>query len=767
MTERMIKRFITYCVVLSCILTGCSDRIGADSIMVAGQEVDVRLDIAAAPVRSAVPDTKAGFIDPSTQESVDVENLWVLQFDGTDGTSKLLKACYYPNYTPATSVRLFTSTVSNTILLVANTADPGAELANCHTLSDAEKVGRAVITDVDATGGQTAGRWNMIMNGKTAAVITDGMAPIGVSLVRNAVRIDVTINNSTGSTANPVTVNSVSVCTGAKRLYYYTDYTLPSIYPIIGDDEKGYTFPATDWTSGTGSGDTRQFTFYVPANKRGMVSNGVPADKPRLAPLNSTYLLILGTDSQSKPVAYRFYLGADLVQDCNLLPGYRYSYTINLTSAGDSDTDARVENLLMQDFTTAPLANSYMVQPPSVEGIWKSVRVPVKRVHDFWNVTDGYEKVNNNALEPGCFGWQMEIILSTVELVEDVNFKWIKRTGTDYTDYFEFAIPAGLEGNFLLGIHRYTDVGQTLLDDVFLWSWHFWLTDYNPDATIRLLTPESDADGYESRYVYDVVGGQVHRFYGNIWKTGASLENEYMMDRNLGAMSATEVMGKGALYYQFGRKDPFVLGTIHLNTYKGPFAYNRYNTESDFPYRTWTQLSNAGIEDDLVRYSIYHPEIEILVAGTTNAFSWNRGDMDADGIKYSMSRNWYDTKLGTNVDAKSIFDPCPPGWRVAPQNSMSTPTGTVTSEDQRRMVHRKLTNGVEILYPNTGHITQGWSYGQPAFEYTANSTYTVWANSAVVNNNNVVSGSSGYLVPSGTEVSTYMRHVRCVSYTEP
>ena len=83
------------------------------------------------------------------------------------------------------------------------------------------------------------------------------------------------------------------------------------------------------------------------------------------------------------------------------------------------------------------------------------------------------------------------------------------------------------------------------------------------------------------------------------------------------------------------------------------------------------------------------------------------------------------------------------------------------------MVHRKLTNGVEILYPNTGHITQGWSYGQPAFEYTATSTYTVWANSAVVNNNNVVSGSSGYLVPSGTEVSTYMRHVRCVSYTEP
>ena len=109
----------------------------------------------------------------------------------------------------------------------------------------------------------------------------------------------------------------------------------------------------------------------------------------------------------------------------------------------------------MQDFTATPLANAYMVQPPLLEGVWKSVRVPLRRVHDFWNITDGYERVNNNALEPGCFGWQMEIIRSTVELVEDVNFKWIKREGADYRDYFEFAITEGVEGNIILLLFRF------------------------------------------------------------------------------------------------------------------------------------------------------------------------------------------------------------------------------------------------------------------------------------------------------------------------
>ena len=747
-------RYAGYIIALLLILTGCSDRLETD-LTVAGLETSVRLDISVKPMQSTAPSTKAGYIDPSTQESTQIRDLWVLQFDGTDGSAKMLKAWYYPDYTPSTDIRLLTSTSANTILLVANTGDKTAELGRCRTLADAVNVGKTVIDDTSANGGWTSG-WNIIMNGKTTATITDGMAPISVSLVRNAVRVDVTVNNQTGSTANPVTVNSVSICTGVQKLYYYTDYTLPDIYPTEQDVEP-YIYPATDWTDGTGTSDSRKFTFYVPANKRGTVTNAVPADKPRMAPSNSTYLLILGRDSESREVAYRFYLGADLVQDFNLLPGYRYSYTINLTSAGDCRTDARVENLHMQDFTATPLANAYMVQPPLLEGVWKSVRVPVRRVHDFWNITDGYEKVNNNALEPGCFGWQMEIIRSTVELVEDVNFKWIKRTGTDYTDYFEFAIPAGLAGNFVLGVHRFTDAGQTLLDDVFLWSWHFWVTDYNPDATLSLLTPESDASGYEARYAYDVVGGQVHRYRGDIWKSpNGALKDEFMMDRNLGATSVTEHHGPGSLYYQYGRKDPFPYSSKNWNAVaNGVIIYNRYNDEKWIPYRTNAQLEEAGVTDDYVRYSVYHPEMHITIAG-----SWSKSDADSEGRIYNNATNWYDTKLDADyLTSKSIFDPCPPGWRLPPDNCMGTPSGTVSST-VNMVLSKTLPNGAVIYYPCQGSYFNGIWSSSVQFYTDIKDFSGLWANRRYT-------AANGYRSSGGSYDKCRALSVRCVSYTEP
>ena len=107
-------RYAGYIIALLLILTGCSDRLETD-LTVAGLETSVRLDISVKPMQSTAPSTKAGYIDPSTQESTQIRDLWVLQFDGTDGSAKMLKAWYYPDYTPSTDIRLLTSTSANTI----------------------------------------------------------------------------------------------------------------------------------------------------------------------------------------------------------------------------------------------------------------------------------------------------------------------------------------------------------------------------------------------------------------------------------------------------------------------------------------------------------------------------------------------------------------------------------------------------------------------------------------------------------------------------
>ena len=740
-----MKKIGLYILMLLFVLCGCTDT---DVMPKMGREVYVQLNLMATPA------TKAGQI-PVGMENVNVHDLWVMQFDGTQDNASLISARYYPDYTAGTRVRLFTSDIENSLLFIANTKNPSIEFNKCRTLSDVKRLKLRVTDDKGAAGWNMADDIYMYMNACVQTVVTGSAMSLDVPMKRNAVRLDVRVTNSTGGTENPITIDSVRVLSGVRDVFYFTDYTLPDIFPSQ-EHLLNVTYPATAWNEGAGDGNSRDFTFYCPANKRGTIANADPKHKLLFAHPYTTMVQVMGTDSHGDEVSYRFILGSNLASDCNLLPNTDYSYEFEITGAGDYVTDSRVDNLHMQDFTQSPLANSYIINPPAMEGVWKHVRIPVRRVYDFWNITDGYEKVAGNALDAGSFGWQAEIIRSTVELVEDVNFKWIKRNGTDYTDYFEFAITAGMEGNFILGVHRFTDAGRTLLDDVFLWSWHMWVTDYNPSATLSLLTPEVDGDGNEARYVYDVLGGQVNRFSGAIWKTGGALEGQFMMDRNLGALSQTERHGPGTLYYQWGRKDPFMYASsMNQAPTKGVVIYNRYNDALEFPFRTLAQLQAIGSETDLVRYAVYHPDTYLLIA------EWTNSDIDDyAGIKYIVSGNWRDPKLGSSktpdLRAKSIFDPCPPGWKVPAQGSMTFPTGTVTSTVNNISIST-LPNGAVIYRPVVGYS----AFGGPSNNYTYSNNINYWTN-RVPNG-----GSQPYIMIGNTTNSGLLIPVRCVSYTEP
>ena len=740
-----MKKIGLYILMLLFVLCGCTDT---DVMPKMGREVYVQLNLMATPA------TKAGQI-PVGMENVNVHDLWVMQFDGTQDNASLISARYYPDYTAGTRVRLFTSDIENSLLFIANTKNPSIEFNKCRTLSDVKRLKLRVTDDKGAAGWNMADDIYMYMNACVQTVVTGSAMSLDVPMKRNAVRLDVRVTNSTGGTENPITIDSVRVLSGVRDVFYFTDYTLPDIFPSQ-EHLLNVTYPATAWNEGAGDGNSRDFTFYCPANKRGTIANADPKHKLLFAHPYTTMVQVMGTDSHGDEVSYRFILGSNLASDCNLLPNTDYSYEFEITGAGDYVTDSRVDNLHMQDFTQAPLANSYIINPPAMEGVWKHVRIPVRRVYDFWNITDGYEKVAGNALDAGSFGWQAEIIRSTVELVEDVNFKWIKRNGTDYTDYFEFAITAGMEGNFILGVHRFTDAGRTLLDDVFLWSWHMWVTDYNPSATLSLLTPEVDGDGNEARYVYDVLGGQVNRFSGAIWKTGGALEGQFMMDRNLGALSQTERHGPGTLYYQWGRKDPFMYASsMNQAPTKGVVIYNRYNDALEFPFRTLAQLQAIGSETDLVRYAVYHPDTYLLIA------EWTNSDIDDyAGIKYIVSGNWRDPKLGSSktpdLRAKSIFDPCPPGWKVPAQGSMTFPTGTVTSTVNNISIST-LPNGAVIYRPVVGYS----AFGGPSNNYTYSNNINYWTN-RVPNG-----GSQPYIMIGNTTNSGLLIPVRCVSFTEP
>lgn len=143
-----------------------------------------------------------------------------------------------------------------------------------------------------------------------------------------------------------------------------------------------------------------------------------------------------------------------------------------------------------------------------------------------------------------------------------------------------------------------------------LWSWHIWLTD-QPQA-----------------HVYNNNAGT-------------------MMDRNLGATSATPGdVGALGLLYQWGRKDPFLgSSTISSNTINSskPIAKSTI---------TWPSAVSSDSSNGTIEYATAHPTT--FITDNSSNYDWYyTGDSSTDNTRWT-----------TSSSDKSIYDPCPSGWRV-------------------------------------------------------------------------------------------------------
>ena len=137
-----------------------------------------------------------------------------------------------------------------------------------------------------------------------------------------------------------------------------------------------------------------------------------------------------------------------------------------------------------------------------------------------------------------------------------------------------------------------------------LWSWHIWLTD---------------------------------KPAGQTYNNGAGI----MMDRNIGATSAAAgEVGALGLMYQWGRKDPF-LGSSSINSaIPAKSLYGNWSTRA-------STKSTGTIE-----HVTAHPTT--FITENTNNHDW-----------YYSDTNQTDNDRWTTSDKeKSIYDPCPAGWRV-------------------------------------------------------------------------------------------------------
>ena len=153
-------------------------------------------------------------------------------------------------------------------------------------------------------------------------------------------------------------------------------------------------------------------------------------------------------------------------------------------------------------------------------------------------------------------------------------------------------------------------------------------------------TPSSFKEGNAVIAAKDASGEILWSWH--IWLTDQPKEQVYynnagtMMDRNLGATSSTPGdVGALGLLYQWGRKDPF-LGSSSIS--------DEVEAKSTV---TWPSSVTASTSKGNVDYATANPMTFIL--GTESSeYDWH----------YSSRNN----DLWTS--SKTIYDPCPAGWRV-------------------------------------------------------------------------------------------------------
>ena len=236
--------------------------------------------------------------------------------------------------------------------------------------------------------------------------------------------------------------------------------------------------------------------------------------------------------------------------------------------------------------------------------------------------------------------------------------------------------------SFFVGSEQITDedgtvTGRRIIDgnaviaaydenDVIVWSWHLWLTGSDP-ATNAITTS---------------VGTFMNRNLGAYHDSDGSVEQD-------------DIYKSYGLYYQWGRKDPFVRPTDYrFTSNRDQLVYNYVGASHSFRYVD-AQTAGVGTYD----YAVANP-MAFVKGSADNGYDW----------LYSSHDNtlW-------SADAKSINDPCPRGWRM-PKGDVFTAFDIAEDEDAAPSADVKNMYGWHLIDTATGTKMFMPAAGRRSFE---------------------------------------------------
>ncbi len=600
-------------------------------------------------------------------EEIAIHNIWVFQFN-TNG-DQLINPRYYEITDQAELQDLkvwLKPGVASTVYVVANTGQPDwiKENTDVSTLTKLESLD---LFNLDP---------QFINEGKPLSLPMEGKED------------NVTVSEVSGTPENNVTVHvtrmfaklqvKVSITPANIKLRNIAINRIPLVSKIKertgeGDDKTNYNtgdrgywyddfFDESDDVSKT-------YVMYMAENMQGRIDNNSEKDEEN-APANAFEIgvNVIHTsvdDGSTTYPTYKVYPGQNMTNDFNIKRNCIYNITVNI------EHDEKVN---------VPSSNCFIVIPGRLlafEPYYRTETGGGFRIEDYLNPDE-----ESKAIDRVSILWQTENAIGD-------------NTSGDLVYYdsgqkkIYVRTQEGNEGNALIA--AYNKAGEII------WSWHIWVTGNDPanlTNSIRYTTYRWDEKG--------------------IYTEEQRVPGYQVMSCNLGALAnepanATDTKPFGLLY-QWGRKDPFppVEDGGGITEYAYGKAVRRMyydNTNREIVGITsgiygadatsgnnlfYSVMGNALSPQDPLIYAIQHPTVFICgtaadrhytesalqsVSSYANNGDWNYKSNDElwGGKTPDNSGNMKKLNIGTatiynNYEGtdKSIFDPCPYGWRVPP-----------------------------------------------------------------------------------------------------
>ena len=218
-----------------------------------------------------------------------------------------------------------------------------------------------------------------------------------------------------------------------------------------------------------------------------------------------------------------------------------------------------------------------------------------------------------------------ELATKSVKLLWQSNYDAVKNVGLSGDKAQFYVLPWENDETKVLGTNAV--IAAYNASDEVIWSWHIWIVDENP-----LLATDTYSNG----------------------KT--------FMRKNLGAFTNSngekdeqKILDSYGMYYQWGRKDPFPR-PLYFDA-AGAYDEDRYNEGGTYIKEVFAERTSSN---GTLEYITKNPMHFI----TNAACIEEGGDGVGDWLVAADNTLW-------NNDVKSIYDPCPYGWRVPSVDDLS------------------------------------------------------------------------------------------------